>query len=235
MLRVVLVEPHYPGNAGSIARVMANFGLRDLVLVNPHFEKDDEEALRMAVHARDILLRARVVENLADAVRDAGTVVATTAKTMDKKVRRTPITPKELATSLGPAIYSARTTVALLFGREPSGLTNDELEMADVTVTIPTSPEYPAMNLSHSVAVILYEIYASKHDFAPRDPPRDESLRLADRYFEEIAAWIGRKNLLETVKSWRSILRRGARTNKEVMAVVGVLSEVKKRCMDKNS
>ncbi len=232
---MVLVEPYYAGNAGSIARVMANFGFRELALVRPHFSPDDEEALRMAVHAKDILLNAKIYERLEDAIADAGTVVATTAKMMDKKVRRTPLTPREFVERMGNEIYAKDTTVALLFGREPSGLTNEELELADVTVTIPTSPDYPAMNLSHSVAVILYEIYASKHAFSPRDPPRDDSLRLADRYFEDIAARVGRKNLLETVKSWKSILRRGAKTNKEVMAVVGVLSEVKRRCMGRNS
>ena len=145
-MRVVLVEPENPANVGFVARVMKNFGFKELVLVRP--KADLEEAKITAKHAKDILENAEIV----DEIPKAPLVVGTTGKRAKPRlVRRIYVTPRELKEYL-------REDAIILFGRESIGLTNEELELCDIVVSIPTSREYPIMNLSHAVAVVLYEI-----------------------------------------------------------------------------
>jgi len=232
VFRVVLVEPHYAGNIGSVARLMMNFDAHELYLVNPLVSPLEEEAMIWAVNAKQVLERAKIVNSIHAAIDDCAVVAATTAKPGPKMVRRTPITPREFAEQVRD-YWKSKDCVAILFGREPSGLTNEELELADITVTIPTSKNYPAMNLSHSVAIILYELYMQKHPgtFGGK-PPSAESLRLADNVFKDLIEWVGRRNPKETFNAWQAVLRRGARIDKEVRAILGVLSEVRKRCVN---
>lgn len=149
---VVLVEPLYGGNIGSVARLIMNFGLKDLVLVNP--PKLESEARMMAVHAKDLMENARIVSDFSKLRDDYDYLVAMTAVVAtDSNSTRTPIAPEELA-----AAFDTDAKVALVFGREDHGLSNEEIKMCDLIVTIPTHHGYRSMNLSHSVAVVLYEL-----------------------------------------------------------------------------
>ena len=153
---VVLVEPLYGGNIGSVARLMMNFGIKDLILVNP--PEFDSEARMMAVHARHLMENARVVHEFSklkdeyDFLAGMTAVIAT-----DSNSIRTPIFPEDLAASL-----DTDAKIALVFGREDHGLSNEEIAQCDMLVTIPTHEEYKSMNLSHSVAVVLYELTRQK-------------------------------------------------------------------------
>src|SRR5512138_3688519 len=158
-LRVVLVEPMYDGNVGSVARAMKNFGFHDLVLVNPC--KIDDFGRAMASHARDVLEGARVVGTLEEAVAGVNLVVGTTGKRLENEERhlrlhlRVPcLSPAQLKDKLD----GKNGDVALLLGREDIGLTNDELMICDMVVSIPTSEDYPIMNLSHAAALLFYEL-----------------------------------------------------------------------------
>ncbi len=153
-LAVILVEPEYQMNIGFVARVMKNFGVRDLILVNPPEIKG--EAYKFAMHARDVLENAKIMESLNDALAVVDLAVGTTSIVGKKYIpERAPLKPRDLKEKLRE--YPGR--VGLFFGRESRGLDNRELELMDLTVTIPTSGAYPTMNLSHAVAVILYELY----------------------------------------------------------------------------
>jgi tRNA/rRNA methyltransferase len=158
-LRVVLVEPMYDGNVGSVARSMKNFGFDQLVLVNPC--RIEDFGLGMASHARDILEKAKVVDSIEEAIVGAGLVVGTTGKRLgdgNKHLRlhiREPwITPAQLAEKLNGKCSE----VALLLGRENWGLTNEELCLCNLLVSIPTSETYPVMNVAHAATIILYEL-----------------------------------------------------------------------------
>ena len=152
---IVLVEPENPGNIGAIARVMKNFGVTKLRLVNPQTPLT-EEAYHRSVHATEILTKSKQFNSLEKAIADVDLAVAMTARlACDYNVRRTAITPKQLREQCG--ISSG--TVALIFGRESSGLSNSEILPANVVVSIPTSDHYKSMNLSHAVAIILYELF----------------------------------------------------------------------------
>ncbi|WP_456396620.1 RNA methyltransferase [Thermococcus sp.] len=154
---VILVEPEYQMNIGFVARAMKNFGVGELILVNPPEIRG--EAYKFAMHARDVLEAAKIVESLEDALAAVDLAVGTTAIAGKKYIaERAPITPRELKQKLEE--YPGK--VGLFFGRESRGLENEELELMDLTVRIPASEAYPTMNLSHAVAVVLYELYEGK-------------------------------------------------------------------------
>lgn len=147
---MILVEPRYDGNVGSVARVMRNFGFEDLVLVAP--PQIGPEGRRNSMHARDLLEKAVVRESFDEVVGDYDFLVGTTAKVAkDGNTLRTPVFPEELVNAV-----DAKGKVGLVFGREDYGLLNEELERCDMQVTIPANPEYPTLNLAMSVGVILY-------------------------------------------------------------------------------
>lgn len=149
---IILVEPRYQGNIGSVARVMKNFGFRQLVLVNP--PEILGEARAMAMHAGDILAGARIVEEFSEVKDEFDFLVATTSViATDRNPLRTPVSPEDLRESV-----ALEGRIGLVFGREDYGLYNEEIEMCDLLVSIAASSEYPTLNLSHSVAVLLYEI-----------------------------------------------------------------------------
>ncbi|MFP4545734.1 MAG: RNA methyltransferase, partial [Methanomassiliicoccales archaeon] len=153
-IRVVLVGPKIEGNVGAVARVMGNFGFQELYLVDPCPMGD--EARRRAKHAGEVLENAAVVDSLEEAVTGASLVVGTTgiASPGEKHFIRIPITPRSLAERLEDHPGS----VVLLFGREDLGLSQEELGRCDLLVHIPAGREYPVLNLSHAVAIVLYEL-----------------------------------------------------------------------------
>lgn len=149
---VVLIEPKYQGNIGSVARVMKNFGFTELVLVNP--PEIGKEARAMAMHGRDILENAKILKDFDELKGEFDFLIATSAIiASDRNAMRTPVFPEELKNAAG-----REGRIGIVFGREDYGLLNDEISMCDMLVSIPANPEYPTLNISHSVAIILYEI-----------------------------------------------------------------------------
>ena len=154
--RIVLVRPHYAGNLGSVARVMRNFGLSDLVLVAPYASTNDLDARRLATHGLSLLDAARVVPDLGDAVADCVLTLATSALTAGV-VRRGMIGPP--AETMPPLLAATvRGPVALVFGPEPHGLSNEEIARCHGLVHIPVDPEYKSLNLAQAVTICCYEL-----------------------------------------------------------------------------
>lgn len=152
-LRVVLVSPRNPLNIGAAARAMSNFGVSDLRLVNP-YEVAFREA-KSAVNAQHVLTAAREYATLAEAVADCPLVVGTTAighRALEHPLRRLELGGKMIARKLATA------PVALLFGSEKFGLSNDDLSHCHWLMRIPTRDEHASMNLGQAVAICLYEI-----------------------------------------------------------------------------
>ena len=151
-IRIVLVEPAGPLNVGSVARVMKNMGLRQLILVNPQCDYLGEEARLMAVRAADILETAKVVESLSAALVGCVRAIATTGD----DGRSHPM-PLEAPADALPWLLEAPS--ALIFGREDCGLTNAELNRAQRLIRIPSSDAYTSLNLAQAVAICCYELY----------------------------------------------------------------------------
>lgn len=173
-LRVVLVATRNPLNIGAAARAMRNFGFRHLRVVQP-FERAFREA-KSAVGAADILAAAQEYGSVAEAVADC-VLVAGTAAADPRKVRGRVLAQSSLALALGAPVIREQLRsqpVALLFGSEKRGLSNESLSHCHLLLHIPTGTEQPSMNLGQSVAVCLYEI-ARKVEETPQAAPPPEA------------------------------------------------------------
>ncbi|MBV8553680.1 MAG: TrmJ/YjtD family RNA methyltransferase [Acidobacteriaceae bacterium] len=174
-LRIVLVEPRNPLNIGAVARAMSNFGFLDLRLVKP-YEVAFREA-RSAVRSHYILESAQVFDNVQDAIADCTLVAGTTA--VGHRDLHLPLYRLEPAAELIEERL-ASSGVALLFGSEKFGLTNEQMSFCDWLLRIPTREEHGSMNLGQAVAICLYELRRSSAAAAERFPPADP-VSAADR------------------------------------------------------
>jgi tRNA/rRNA methyltransferase len=166
--RIVLVRTHYPGNLGAAARVMRNFGLTDLVLVDPVTSINELEARRMATHGLSILDSARVVPDLGDAVGDCVFTLATSGLA-NGVVRQSFVgTPEQKLPELLKAAEAG--PVAIVFGPEPHGLSNAEITRCHGLVHIPVDPSAPALNLAQAVAICCYELFLASGEREPPEP-----------------------------------------------------------------
>lgn len=223
---VVLVEPEYGENIGLIARAMKNFAIKDLWLVNPKASPDEAGAISRAMHASDVLKNARVFSSLEEALRLVDFSAATTAiSCRDKRIERNAITPKMLAEHFN----KTKATLAIVFGRESRGLTNEEISMCDFVVNIPSSNEYRTLNVSHAAAVIFYELFASRqaHRF---ESASSETKSVLLGLFKELAEGLDEvRNKDATVASFKHLLARAPVTKREANAIIAVLSALRKR------
>lgn len=168
MIVAVLWEPQDLVNIAHVVRALKNFDFRDLRLVQPR-EYDAYRIEGIAHHTQDVLARVTRFERLEDAVADCVHVVGFTARgrTAKRNVQR----PREAAAEV--LARAAGGPVALVFGREDTGLTNEALDRCHRVVTIPTAPGYASLNLAHAVVVMLYELALARGaERQPFKPPR---------------------------------------------------------------
>ena len=224
---VAVVDAETPGNVGTIARSMKNFGFSDLLLVDPPPLSPDGEAYGFAGHAReDVLPNAREVtfEHLVESYHTVGTTAITNENAT--KHRRFPfVTPAELREDLA----RVEAPVALVLGREGTGLSNDEIARLDRVCTVPASPEYPVMNLGQAATVVLYELrsLALDDDHLP-DVEREradeaEIERLYDR-FDALLAAIDHpeEKRAKAGRLIRRLVGRAHPTDREAVTLTGI-------------
>lgn len=220
MLTVVLVGPENAGNVGAVARSMKNFGLKSLVLVDPKCDHLSKEALDRASHAKDILKKAKVLDDL----KGFDTKIATTAVLgTDYNITRSPLLPGQLA--------GLRGKTALLFGRESHGLSNEEISRCDFVVTIPASKRYPTMNISHAAAILFYEIFKSEKPTSHFQPASAKDKEVILKRFDDILdsmkfSTAGKKKTQRKV--WKRIIGKSFLTKREAFAVLGFLRKLKR-------
>ena len=169
-VRIVLVATQHPGNIGSAARAMKTMGLERLVLVAPE-RFPDPQAYALAAGAAELIDRAEIHDTLAAAVADCRTVIATTAR--QRTVPMPGLSPREGALRARESI--AIGPVALVFGRERTGLENEELQLCHAAIHIPSNPEYGSLNLAAAVQIVAYEWRLAALEALPptRLPPAD--------------------------------------------------------------
>jgi tRNA/rRNA methyltransferase len=156
-VRIVLVRPRDPRNVGSACRAMKCMGISSLAIV-PEQLLDPRQARTLAHYAADVLEAATIHPDLADALRDT-VLVAGTTRRRGKNRKYFTLFPEQL----GQRIATTRKgTVAVVFGNEETGLTDEELALCHLAVTIPASSQFPSLNLSHAVQVICYEIFRAR-------------------------------------------------------------------------
>lgn len=235
---IVLVEPQLGENIGTAARAMANFGLTDLRIVNPREGWPNDKAIAASSGA-PVIGTARVFATVEEAVADLGYLLATTAR------------PREVAKDvLGPraAVAAMRAQAAggarlgVLFGRERSGLTNEEVSLADAILTLPVDPAFSSLNIAQAVIVVAYEWRLS--GFAdeaasvpftgdlPPPAPKEELLRM----FEHLEAALDRANFFRPpekrghmVLALRAMFQRAGLGEQEIRTLRGIIAALDRR------
>lgn len=230
--RVVLVRTEVPGNIGSAARVMRNFGLEDLVLVAPVADRLDERARQMATHhAIDLLQRARVVGDLEEALADCVMAAATSSLTGGLFRRQTVGPPDALAPLLVEA--TAAGPVALVFGPEPSGLSNEEVLRCQHLIHIPASADYAALNLAQAVAICAYELHRAWQSHQGGDAAQQVATYAEqDRMFGQLQEALTRARYLRGVRgealmhALRHLVARARPSPMEVRLLHGLARQI---------
>ena len=228
-VRIVLVEPAGPLNVGSVARVMKNMGLHQLILVKPHCDRLGDEARLMAVHGGDVLEQSQVVETIPEALQGCQRIIATTGRSLSL--------PTHLETPRGalPWLLAEGLNSALMFGTEDRGLNNEELKYAQRFVSIPANPDYPSLNLAQAVAVCSYELYQAAQD--PLESETDSyfegaSFELLEGYYqhlEEVLLKIGYlypHTAKARLEKFRRLYNKANLTPEEVALLRGILRQV---------
>ncbi len=233
-IRVVLVNTSHPGNIGGAARAMKNMGISQFYLVEPK-EYPADKAVWRAAGAQDILESAVVVETLDEAVADCGLVVGTSAR--ERRIPWPLVTPRECGER---AIAEAQHhDVAIVFGREDRGLTNEELHKCNYHVHIPSNPEYSSLNLGAAVQVLCYEVrmawMTAKEGKLPHfddwdQPPADH--KALELYYEHLQETLEQLSFLEpgnprqTMTRLRRLYSRVRLDQMELSILRGVLTSI---------
>ena len=226
-IRIILVEPKGPLNIGSIARVMKNFGLNQLVLVNPRCDHLSAEAQKMAVYAGEILKNAQIRSSLIDALTGCLWAVATTVR------ERTSAVPLESPETTLPRLLEIDRSTALIFGPEERGLSNAELAMAQCRMRIPTHPEYPTLNLAQTVALCGYELFQKRCQTPPSHLVKElASLDNMEAYIEHLSSllldigYLHQHTKDSRMAKFRQLLHRAHPTSSELALLRGVVSQM---------
>jgi len=245
-IRIVMVETSHPGNIGAAARAMKTMGLSDLRLVSPR-EYPCAEATARASGAADVLESAQVCDSLDQALEGAELVVGTSAR--QRRIPWPSVTARQLAEQVAGETGSK---VAILFGREDRGLTNEELQRCNLHVSIPTNSEYGVLNVASAVQLIAYELRmalvgdeierpearARRHVMTLPELVWDEPLASSDdveRLLEHLervsvrAGFLNPDNPAQVVTRLRRLFLRARPDKMEVSILRGVLSGIEKR------
>ena len=220
MVSVVLIEPEHPSNIGAVARVMANFGFKKLILVNPKCDYLDNEAILRAKRSALQILKSAKVADL-PVLDNFETVVGTSAiGSRDFNIIRSPLKPEQIKKFVTK-------NSAIVFGREGKGLKNKELRMCDFIVKIPTSSKYRTMNLSHSVAVMLYELSGIKTKEILLATKKDKDILLKQIKNSADSLKFTTKKKKETqLKVWKRVIGKAMITKRELQALFGFFKKI---------
>ncbi|NET01971.1 MAG: RNA methyltransferase [Sphaerospermopsis sp. SIO1G2] len=229
-IKIILVEPAGSLNLGSIARVMKNFGLSELILVNPQCDRNSTEAIKMAVHAPEILANAVIVDTLPQALQGCVRAIATIGRDYDGKL------PIENPCQAFPWLLSeSDKPVALIFGREDRGLTNQEINYAQKLLSIPTNPEYSSLNLATAVSICCYQLSQIAENLQPQNTLTVESasIDIVEPYYQELESlllsigYVYPHTAASRMEKLRHLYNRANLTTTDVAMLRGILRQVK--------
>lgn len=223
-LLIVLVEPREAGNVGAAARVMKNFGFEDLAIAGEHPQLLPVSSW-WASGADDVLGNARTYQTLHDAIADAHLTVATTSS----RGRTTPadFTPSTLAGRF--SALAGHETLALVFGREDSGLTREELALCHRTAVIPTNDQFPTMNLAQAVGAFCYELSQIERAQPARELASAGQLERLHERFEALlleAGFLHANNPDRIYDDIRALLGRAELDPREVTILLGMVRQL---------
>jgi len=240
---IILVQPEHAGNIGSIARVMKNFNFENLIIFNPIEDKEkilSHKTHGYAMHGSDILDKSEIfivnqdehIKYFKEYMKKFDLIFATTAKGKHyRNIKRLAIFPDNINLPQSKKMLK----IAILFGKESRGLTNEELETADVLIRIPTGDIYPTLNMSHACGIILYEFFRKIHSLQLGrgiNPvllaDKEDRIILYEIISEIIRSLKIRSHKKERVlTSFKNVLERSLISKKELSLIFGVFSKIK--------
>ncbi|MFH1306290.1 MAG: RNA methyltransferase [Candidatus Micrarchaeota archaeon] len=232
--RFVLVEPEYEANLGAAARLMKNFGQKQMYLVNPDCYIGFTAKMH-AKHALNILKKAKICKSVKEAVKGCSMVVGTTGiMRRHKNVLRHPLTSEQFRKKIeGKEIKGE---IAVLFGREGIGLNEKEIESCDLLITIPTSAKYTVMNITHAMAIVLYVLCAQEKRVRKVSKRSDagERKQLIKTIEELVGRYEGKlRNVRKAKIAFKRVIGRAVPDEVEVRAMLSVLKHVQKELKEK--
>ena len=230
-IRIVLVGTLYSGNVGSCCRAMANMGISKLRLAAPDIQDPDfREAVKLAVHATDILDAREPFTTFEEAVADCVAVAGTTAR--GGLYRQHVKTPRETAPEL--LELAAQGPVAIVFGREDKGLLNEEVAQCTHLVRIPVAEGYTSINLSQAVMITAYELFAASgvyvppHEKAPLAPQGQKEQMYAQwRDMLQTIGFMDDKQSDHMMQGIHRVFSRGVRTRDDAAIMLGVARQAR--------
>lgn len=236
---IILVEPQLGENVGTAARAMANFGLRDLRIVNPRDGWPNDRARAAASRADRVIDGVRVFESVEAAIADLGFVYATTARERD--LAKDVSGPRKAAARM--AALKDAAGVGVLFGRERSGLTNDQLALADEILTLPVDPDFSSLNIAQAVLIIAYEwrlaMIGGEDAGIPFAGPDVEGLAAKEdliHFFTHIESALDAVDFFRPpekrphmVRALRTMFHRARLSEQEVRTLRGVIAALERR------
>lgn len=235
-IRFVLVETSHPGNIGAVARAMKNMGLSELVLVSPR-EFPHPEATARASGADDVLAGARVVGTLAEAIAGCGLVLATTARTREQYFRV--LEARQAGERMVAEARTGSGAVAVLFGTERYGLSNEHLLAAHALLRIPANPAYESLNIAMAAQLIAYEIRMAWHAAGDAVPPREAPLATPEQmelFYTHLQQVMDEADFRDRTQSGthlmgriRRLFNRAELDGNEVNILRGILTAVQNR------
>lgn len=233
MVRVVLVGTEGEINLGFIARLAVNFLVDEVYLVSPQVDPFSSEVRRFAARGESVVDKFRIVNNLDEALQGVELSVCTSSIVgQPSDVLRHPVTVREFVEKIAPRYKS----LAVVFGRESVGLTRDELSKCHLLLYIPANPEYPVLNLSHAVSIILYELWimrsGQKNIVEPAKPGMYEIIY---NLMYTVAERVVEKEKLESIAATlRHILWKCPLTSGEASALYYLAKKLQKCSGEKN-
>ena len=234
---VILIEPQLEENIGTCARAMGNCGLADLRLVRPRPDHLAERARAASSGAEAILEQARVYRTTQDAISDLVHVYATTARRRDMMKRL--VTPRQAACEMRSAMEEKPAQpVGILFGRERTGLENDDVALASAVIEIPLNPWFCSLNLAQAVLIIGYEWFSSMDDtpserLIERNSPQATQAEL-DGFYRHLERELDASGFLRVrekrptmIRNIRAIFARNNLSAQEVQTLHGIVKELR--------
>ncbi len=236
-IRIILINTFHPGNIGATARAMKTMGLKDLCLVTPQ-QFPATEAESMAAGAQDVLTNATVVQTLDEAIADCSLIVGTSARSRNMSIPM--LEPSSCADKLVSEACNSK--VALIFGQETMGMTNEELLKCHYHVAIPANPEYPVLNVSAAAQILCYELFQGQQRLAAsqssnnseQDEPYPQA-RQMELFYEHLETtlddigFIIRQHPGLVMTRLRRLFNRARPEAKELQMLRGILSAAQKK------
>jgi len=230
---IILVRPQLGQNIGKTARAMLNFGLTDLRLVDPRDGWPNPDAGPSAAGAGEVLDKARVYAKLEEAIADCTHVYATTVR--DRDMPKPVVSPREAAAQM-QGLITAGERPAIMFGPERSGLTNEDIALADAVLTVPINPKYGSLNLAQAVILVAYELFQSTDITPAYQPAHPDGLAKKEdmtALMEQIEGLLDKKGYFKSPgrrdtqrRTIRNMLQNAEFSSQEIQTMRGVVKSL---------